>query len=624
DHFGGYLGDKTIGAVNLDSLMAGNPGQKLYVYAAAPGTPFFGNALLEMFLEDCRGKDNFPVAKFMEDGWYDDDTFLSDKTVGLPTVWFIGQEKAFWHNSMLTMQTIDVDIFARTCATIGTWIATVVTLDKNALPGAVSRAGTYALRHLDEEYRRILQQIAEADFRPGTNIRSEVSERMKYRLQIDIERLNDFRDVGDIPEIDRETALVTAAAGRLIAALQSTADTVKSPEDNPGKWFDYAENMIPSRTTVGFPYDQAVVSGKQRRMLPDSVIYGPFSRVLSNMDGKKNLRRLIREAEWEEQKTFTESEIKKYIGAVMYLGDYGYLNVTYRQQITQTEIVKALHRVGIKAGDCLFVHSSVSAFGRIDGGENAVIDALLEAVGPTGTILMPTFTVPFAAFAGELNKNRHYRPFAENDPSQIWVGSIPRTFLQRKGVIRSGHPSHSVAGFGPLAEACLKDHQENDPPTGKTSPFAKLVEFKGKILYFGCGLDSSTFLHFLETEANLPYLRNALCAIKAETGNIQTVLIPQHLPGHRDFYRNDAENCKFFRKVVANGLEIKESTLGLNKIQLINAESFCELGSKAIKAEPDILLCDNPECPFCSGYRRIKTENENGNDKFSGTGKQWD
>ncbi|MDD5728742.1 MAG: hypothetical protein PHV59_09270, partial [Victivallales bacterium] len=128
DYFGAYLGDKTIGAVNLDSLMAGNPDQKLHVYAAAPGKPFFGNVLLEMFLDDCRDENSFPVAKFMENGGYGDDMFLADKTVALPTVWFCGREKAFWHNSTLTMETIDTDIFARTCATVGAWIAAVVTL----------------------------------------------------------------------------------------------------------------------------------------------------------------------------------------------------------------------------------------------------------------------------------------------------------------------------------------------------------------------------------------------------------------------------------------------------------------------------------------------------------------
>lgn len=205
-----------------------------------------------------------------------------------------------------------------------------------------------------------------------------------------------------------------------------------------------------------------------------------------------------------------------------------------------------------------------------------------------------------------MNKNRKYRPFDKNDPSQIWVGSIPRAFLRRPGVIRSNHPSHSVAGVGPLAETCLKDHRENDPPTGQTSPFARLVEFKAKILCFGCGLEASTFLHFLETEANAPYLKSALCAIKEANGNIRQVLIPRHLPGHRDFYRDSNGDSKFYRRAAAAGLQIRETRLGPGKLYLINAGELYDTGMKLLADEPGILLCDDPECLFCRQSRNRK------------------
>ncbi len=583
DYCGGFLGDKAIGAVNLDSLMAGNPGQNLHVYAAAPGTPFFGNALLEMFLDDCA----LPVTKFVESGWYDDDTFLSDQTVGLPTVWFIGVDKAFWHNSALTMQMFDCDVFARTCASIGTWIVAVTTLNRQALPDMVTRAGAYALRHITEEYRRAMRH-------------SDAADRMKYRLRIDVARLNDFRKVADIPEIDRQIALVTAAAEQLPG--------YPAVESYRGKWFDYVATVIPSRAVTGFPYDQGRVPKKLRRMLPDRVIYGPFSRILSNMDGQKSLQRVIREAEWEEQVTFGDAEIKKYLGAVMYLGDYGYLQLEYHRQVTRPDMVNALRRIGVNSGDCLFVHSSISAFGRIDGDEEAVIDALLEAVGPTGTVLMPTFTMSFSSFEGELNKNRAYRPFDKNDSSQIWVGSVPRAFLLRPGVIRTSHASHSVAGFGPQAEPCLKDHRENDPPAGPTSPFAKLMSNQAKILYFGCGLGASTFLHFLETEAKVPYLKSSVCRVKDENGQLRTVYVPQNLPGDRDFYRDSAGNSKFFSRAAEAGLQISEVHLGSGELRLIDAGELYNTGMKLLAAEPDILLCDSNECMFCRKYRSPRYE----------------
>ncbi len=592
EYFGGKLHDKAMGAVNLDSLMAGNPNQRLHVYAAAPGSPFFGNALLEMFLDQWKDKNAFPVAKFAESGWYDDDTLLSDRTVGLPTVWFIGREKMFWHNSALTMQVIDRGIFARTCAAIGTWIASVVTLNKANLAQTVCQAGAYGLSHLAGEYRNILQKKLPA---------AEGSEQLLYRLQRDCERLEDFREVGSDPEIDRQVELLQATAQGYLAQIKQQAPVT---EERKGKWFAYSASVVATRAERGFPHDQTRLPGKQRKSLPDRVIYGPFSRVLANMDGQKSLQRVIREAEWEEGSIFSETQIKEYLGAVMFLGKHGFLKVDYHQKVTHADILSALRNAGIQTGDCLFVHSSASAFGWIEGGEKMVIETFLEAIGPTGTLLMPTFTVPFNSFEGTLNKNRRYRPFDPADASQAWVGSIPRAFLRMPGVIRSQHPSHSVAGIGPLAEACLGVHREDDPPTGETSPFARLVQSKGKIVYFGCSLASSTFLHYLETVADLPYLKGSVCRVKNKDGSLRTVYVPKNLPGDRDFYRDVDGSSKFFKKALVSGLKIEQSTLGCGKIRLIEAGNLFTIGMQLLSQDPNILLCDNEECLFCRKHKQ--------------------
>lgn len=233
-----------------------------------------------------------------------------------------------------------------------------------------------------------------------------------------------------------------------------------------------------------------------------------------------------------------------------------------------------------------------------------VIEALLEAIGSDGTLLMPTFTVPFNSFEGTLNKSRRYRPYDPCDASQAWVGSIPRAFLVMPGVIRSQHPSHSVAGIGPLAAACLEAHREDDPPTGISSPFAKLVDCKAKILYFGCSLASSTFLHYLETVADLPYLKGSVCRVKNEDGSLRTVYVPKNLPGDRDFYRDIDGNSKFFKKALSSGLKIEQSRLGCGKIQLLDAADLYQTGLKLLADDPNILLCDNEECLFCRKHKQ--------------------
>jgi len=51
--------------------------------------------------------------------------------------------------------------------------------------------------------------------------------------------------------------------------------------------------------------------------------------------------------------------------------------------------VEDLKRLGVREGVDLLVHSSLRRTGPVEGGADAVIDGLLEAIGPNGTLLAP-------------------------------------------------------------------------------------------------------------------------------------------------------------------------------------------------------------------------------------------
>ena len=59
--------------------------------------------------------------------------------------------------------------------------------------------------------------------------------------------------------------------------------------------------------------------------------------------------------------------------------------------VTGDDIVRGVRQLGVKDGDLLQVHSSLSSFGYVEGGADAVVGALLEAVGSGGTVMVPTF-----------------------------------------------------------------------------------------------------------------------------------------------------------------------------------------------------------------------------------------
>ncbi|NQU09389.1 hypothetical protein HQ590_01245, partial [bacterium] len=114
----------------------------------------------------------------------------------------------------------------------------------------------------------------------------------------------------------------------------------------------------------------------------------------------------------------------------------------------------------------------------------------------------------------------------------------------------------------------------------------------------------TTFFHFLEDELDLPYLKPALCRVKREDGRVESLWVPKHLPGHREFYRNPGEETQMFRRLIQDGLVIRSAALGYGVIKAADAVPMHALGVKALRAAPDLMLCASPDCLFCRNYRR--------------------
>lgn len=161
--------------------------------------------------------------------------------------------------------------------------------------------------------------------------------------------------------------------------------------------------------------------------------------------------------------------------------------------LTKDKLLCDLRKLGIKEGDVVLVHSSLTSIGYVQGGADTVINALLEAVGPNGGILMPVYS-PRGFIVDWVKSNPVFDP--KEDPSQ--TGAITECFRQRKEALRSLHPTHSVAAIGPHAHYLLKDHEKSETRCGKTSPFYKLIGLGGYILVLGSKFGEITSFHVIE------------------------------------------------------------------------------------------------------------------------------
>jgi len=196
----------------------------------------------------------------------------------------------------------------------------------------------------------------------------------------------------------------------------------------------------------------------------------------------------------------------------------------------QRRIAHDLAECGLRRGGIVLVHSSLSSMGHVPGGAETVIRGLLEALGPEGTLLLPALSYEYVG--------AHQRVFdLLRTPSN--VGAIPEHFRTRPGALRSICPTHSVCGVGPLAGAILREHHLDDTPCGPHSPFRKLRDLGGQILFLGCGLRPNTSMHGVEELARPPYLFGEVityCVILADGDEISLHLRHHGFEGYRQRY----------------------------------------------------------------------------------------
>ena len=167
------------------------------------------------------------------------------------------------------------------------------------------------------------------------------------------------------------------------------------------------------------------------------------------------------------------------------------------EEKTQVQIANDLIALGVRKSGVLLVHASLRSLGKVPGGAETVVCGLLRALGKNGTLLMPALSY------AHVDANNPVFDVL-NTPSCI--GTLPEYFRTRTGTIRSVHPTHSVCGVGQKAESLLKEHYLDTTPCGEHSPFRRLREVRGQILFLGCGMRPNTSMHAIEELVQPPYL----------------------------------------------------------------------------------------------------------------------
>lgn len=260
-----------------------------------------------------------------------------------------------------------------------------------------------------------------------------------------------------------------------------------------------------------------------------------------------------------------------------------------KRVLTRDDLIKGLRAAGLQSGDHLVLHSSYRSLGEVEGGPPTVIDALLEAIGPAGNLMLPTFN--------------YTRPLPEPcyDPAvtPARTGVIVELGRQRPGALRSLHPTHSVAVLGPDAAELIKGHLDHRA-LGIGSPLDKLAQMGGKVLLLGVGHISNSMVHIGEEYAGVPkvsaYETIPEIKVRLPDGRIITHAL------------DSSPSCSAAFGAVEYGLRNKglicDGRLpGGTHFQLMRGADVIEVVREMIARKPDILLCSRPDCRPCTGIR---------------------
>jgi aminoglycoside N3'-acetyltransferase len=265
--------------------------------------------------------------------------------------------------------------------------------------------------------------------------------------------------------------------------------------------------------------------------------------------------------------------------------------------ITASQLASEMRLLGINPGEMLYVHTSLKSIGWLENGPATLTEALLDVLGPDGTLAVPTHTLSFSVKAAEA-----YRA----DRTQSVLGTYPNALWRTPGALRSGHASHSSAALGRQAVFLTEDHDPHNA-LGYNSPLHRLYRSGGKVLLVGVTHKSNTLLHLAESIAGMPYVHLPYDAtwgsdVQSERsdGTIETFTQSEYPGCSSRFDLIEGFLCR-------DGL-VRYGKLGGANTQLVDAAGLIDTAIGLLRDKNDFFLCLDTSCPCCPARRALLAE----------------
>ena len=250
-------------------------------------------------------------------------------------------------------------------------------------------------------------------------------------------------------------------------------------------------------------------------------------------------------------------------------------------QVHHHDVVAAAGSVGIARGDTVMFHSSLSSMGTVVGGPNTVIDGFLEAVGPEGTVAVPTLWWQPNTDPPKLLEDW------DVDRSPSYPGLITETLRTRPDSFRSDNPTHSISAVGRGAEELTHSHGESglrpclfgDKAFAADSPWQRLYERNAAYCFIGVDFTVNTMGHFVQAR----FVERALEQCQpARRRELEAEVERWEQPGVWPHHSFQAMG----ERLATMGL-VRFGTIGAATLRCIRAQVMVDSILAVLDAEPD-------------------------------------
>ncbi len=267
-------------------------------------------------------------------------------------------------------------------------------------------------------------------------------------------------------------------------------------------------------------------------------------------------------------------------------------------KVLPDDLTSGFKRLGLRDGHSIEMHASLEALGVVEGGAAMVLHRLLGVIGKSGTLLMPAFTSitrhgtthnnftrPGCWCEGKEDRHLPFIPELQPDKN---IGAIAHRLCSWPGSRRSKHPAYSFVAVGRHSDELVSGYETADP----LLPIKKLMKYNPLVLTIGVGFEMVSAIHLAEEKKLRSKFVKERALVVTSKGMSWVDIVALGCSG--GFHK---------MKEHLDGIEIKESEIGLAPVRLHPMKKLVERARSLIEHDEKALACNNLACLSCGLIR---------------------